>query len=118
MVFYAKDQAVVAKHPPRERASSNNGSKASANESSDHGGKASAKKRASTLSTTKHLPERWPKSQRRQSIRQGSTDGQTSVREEDTPYGKASAAGATKTLSAAKHLLKRGQQQRRQSIRQ
>jgi hypothetical protein len=35
---------VVAKHPPRERATSSNGGKASANEPSDHGGKASANK--------------------------------------------------------------------------
>jgi hypothetical protein len=107
MVSYAKDQAVVAKHPPRERASNSNGGKASVNEPSDHGGKASAKKRASTLSAAKHLPERGPKSQWRQSIRQGSIDRQASVREEDTTYGKASAAGAAITLSAAKHLPKR-----------
>jgi hypothetical protein len=53
---------------------SDHGGKASANEPSDHGGKASAKKRVSTLSAAKHLPERGPKSQWRQSTRQGSTD--------------------------------------------
>jgi hypothetical protein len=99
MVSYAKDQAVVAKHPSRERATSSNGGKASANEPSDHGGKASAKQRANTLKAVKHLPEMGPRSQWRQSIRQGSTDGQASVREEDDTAARHSPTNQT----AAKH---------------
>jgi hypothetical protein len=71
MVPHIIDQTAVAKHPPRERASSNsNGGKASANEPSDHGGKASARKQTSTLSVAKHLPERGPNSSRRHPLRQ------------------------------------------------
>jgi hypothetical protein len=80
--------------------------KASTNEPSDHSGKASAKKRASTLSVAKHLRERGPKSQRRQSIRQGLTDGQASIREEVTPYGKASVAGGGHNTLSSKASTK------------
>jgi hypothetical protein len=108
MVPYAKDQAAVAKHPPRERAFGSNGGKASANEPSDHGSKASAKKRANTLSAAKHLPERGPKSCWRQSIRQDSTDGQASGGREDTPLQQSiRRGGGALTLLAAKRLLKR-----------
>ena len=82
---------MLAKHPPREGATSNNGGKTSANEPNDHGGKASTEQRTSTLSAAKHLPERRLKRQWRQSIHQGFTDSQASVREQDTPYSKASA---------------------------
>jgi hypothetical protein len=75
---------------------------------SDHGGKTTNKKWVNTLSAAKHLPERGPNSQWQQSIRQGSTDGQASVREEVTPYGKASTEGSGHdTLSSKASANKR-----------
>jgi hypothetical protein len=85
-----------------------NGDKASANEPSDHGGKASTKKRASTLSAPKHLPERGLKSQWRQSIRQGSTDGQASVREERRPLRQSIHSGEWPRHSQQQSICQRG----------
>jgi hypothetical protein len=106
MVSYAKDQAVVAKHPPRERATSTNGGKAFANEPSDHGGKATAKKWASTLGI-KSIYQRG--GQRANDGKASARDPQTAKhpsRKKTPPAAKHPQRGAAMTLSAAKQLPK------------
>jgi hypothetical protein len=59
MVAYKLDNALVAKYPTSKerRASSSNGSKASANKEDAHCGEESAEGAAMTHSVAKHLPK-------------------------------------------------------------
>lgn len=105
MDSYAKDQALVAKHAPRERATSSNMAKYPPTNQATTAA-TSTKKWASTLSAAKYLLRGQRDNGGKASIRD--PHDHDSIQEEDTPYGNIHSEGMAKTLLVAKHMSKRG----------